>query len=228
MRVLLARFSVEVGAGGYGRQRPPLTLPNNQSLNSWKREDMAKVRADRRRHAAATGQDDGKSRRRNTWLIIATAVVSVVSLALNWLQLQSVQRAIGMPVPDLMVGGYDAAYLESVRESMDEPVIERYQAAHYLWDLIFPVAFAAFIILLVHRFGRRSPLRWLFYAVAVLYAAVDIAENIAIEVALASAEVAAFASFLTTAKFVLFAAALLAFVLSFLLIPASSRRRTDH
>lgn len=193
---------------------------------------MAKVRADKRRHAAATGHDDGKSRRRNTWLLIATAVVSVVSLALNWLQLQSVQRAIGMPVPDLMVGGYDAAYVESVREIMDEPVIERYQAAHYLWDLIFPVAFAAFIILLVHRFGRRSPLRWLFYAVAVLYAVVDIAENFVIEAAFASAEVTAsivmFASFLTTAKFVLFAAAILAFVLSFLLIPTSTRRRTDR
>lgn len=192
---------------------------------------MAKVRADRRRHAAARDQDGSKSRRRNTWLIVVAAVVSVLSLVFGWLQLQSVQRAIGMPVPDLMIGGYDAAYLESVRAVMDEPVVERYQAAHYLWDLIFPVAFAAFIILLVHRFGRRSPLRWLFYAVAVLYAAVDIAENFAIEAALASevtASAAMFASFLTTAKFVLFAAALLAFVLSFLLIPTSSRRRTDH
>lgn len=186
------------------------------------------MRADKRRYRQATEHDDGKSRRRSTWLIIAAAVISVVSLALGWLQLQSVQRAIGVPLPDMMVGGYDAGYVESVRDLLDAPVIERYQSVHYLWDLIFPLAFAALIILLVRRFSRRTPLRWLFYAVAVLYAAVDIAENFAIEAALASVEITAsevaFASFLTTAKFVLFAAAILAFALSFMLNRTTTRR----
>ena len=190
------------------------------------------MRADKRRYRDAHQHDDGgKSRRRNTWLIIATAVLSVVSLALGWLQLQSVQRAIGVPLPDMMVGGYNAGYVESVRDLLDAPVIERYQSVHYFWDLVFPVAFAALIILLVQRFSRRTPLRWLFYAVAVLYAAVDIAENFAIEAALASVEITpsgvAFASFLTTAKFVLFAAAILAFALSFMLNRPTSRRRAD-
>lgn len=194
--------------------------------------DMAEMRADKRRYREATNHEDGKSRRRSTWLIVAAAVVSVVSLALGWLQLQSVQRAIGVPLPNMMVGGYDADYVESVRDILDPAVIERYQSVHYFWDLVFPVAFAALIILLVRRFNRRTPLRWLFYAVAVLYAAVDIAENFVIEAALASAEITAsevaFASFLTTAKFVLFAAAILAFALSFMLIRTTSRRHTDR
>lgn len=189
---------------------------------------MADMRADKRRYDEEREHDDRKSRRRSTWLIIAAAIVSVASLALGWLQLQSVQRAVGVPLPEMMVGGYDAAYVDSVRVLMDPPVIERYQSVHYLWDLLFPVAFAALIILLVRRFSRPTPLRWLFYAVAVLFAAVDIAENFAIEAAFASLEVTAssvmFASFLTTAKFVLFAAALLAFVLSFLLNRTTTRR----
>lgn len=189
---------------------------------------MAGTRADKRSYRDETAYDDGGRRRRNTWLIIAAAVVSVVSLALGWLQLQSVQRAVGVPLPDGMVGGYDAGHIETVGALLDEPLIERYQSVHYFWDLVFPVAFAALIILLVRRFGGRSALRWPFYAVAVIYAATDIAENFAIEAALASTEVTAseamFASSLTTAKFVLFAAALLAFALSFMLNRATSRR----
>lgn len=191
---------------------------------------MAEMRAQKRRYQEARDHADRNSRRRSTWLIIATAVISVVTLALGWLQLQSVQRAIGIPLPDMMVGGYDAGYVESVRDLLDEAVIERYQSVHYFWDLVFPVAFAALIILLVKRFSRRTPLRWLFYAVAVLYAAADIAENFAIEAALASVEITAsevaFASFLTTAKFVLFAAAILAFALSFMLTRTTSRKHS--
>ena len=192
---------------------------------------MAPNRAGNRRHREAPGSHNGRSQRRSTWLIIAAAVVSVASLALGWLQLQSVQRAVGRPLPDTMIGGYDADDVESVRELMDPAVMERYQSVHYLWDLVFPVAFAALIILLVQRFSGRMPVRWLFYAVAVIYAAVDVAENFAIEAAFASGEITpaevAFASFLTTAKFVLFAAALLAFALSFMLIRTTSRQDAD-
>lgn len=187
------------------------------------------MRAEKRRYSAATDSREGaKSNRRRAWPIIAAAVVSVVSLALGWLQLQSVQRAIGIQVPDTMVGGYDADYAQAVRDLLSTPVIERYQSVHYLWDIVFPIAFAALIILLVQRFSNRSPLRWVFYVVAALYAAVDIAENIAIEAMLASVEITssevAFASFLTTAKFVLLAAAVLAFALSFMLNRSASRR----
>ncbi|WP_346028504.1 hypothetical protein [Arthrobacter parietis] len=190
---------------------------------------MAEMRADKRRYLKATEHDDAPSRRRSAWLIIAAAVISVVSLALGALQLQSVQRAIGIPLPEMMVGGYDVDYVEAVRDLLDAAVIERYQSVHYLWFLLFPVAFAALIILLVRRFSR-SPLRWLFYAVALLYAAVHIAENLVLEAALASVEITssevAFASFLTTAKFILFAAAILAFALSFTLNRTTSRRQT--
>lgn len=192
---------------------------------------MAEIRADKRRFLNATEHGGGTPRRRSTWIIIAAAVVSVVSLALGWLQLQSVQRAIGVPLPDVMVGGYDAGYVESVRDLLDAPVIERYQSVHYLWDLMFPVAFAPLIILLVQRFSRRTPLRWPFYAVAVIYAAVDIAGNFAIEAALASVAITAsevmFASILTTSKFALFAAAILAFALSFMLNPTIGRKPAD-
>ena len=204
----------------------------SQQVHQLRMGDIAEMRADKQRYAQATEHDDVSSRRRSAWLIIAAAIVSVGSLALGWLQLQSVQRAIGIPLPEMMVGGYDASYVESVRDLLDAAVIERYQSVHYLWFLLFPVAFAALIILLIRRFSGRSPIRWLFCAIAVLYAAVHIAENFVLEAALASVEITAsevaFASFLTTAKFVLFAAAILAFALSFALNRATSRRDTDR
>lgn len=190
---------------------------------------MADTRKDKRRKV--DNPERSGSRRPAAWLIIAAAAVSVLSLALGWLQLQSVQRAVGVQLPDTMIGGYDAGYVESVRRLLDAPLVERYQSVHYFWDLVFPVAFAALIILLVRRFGGQTPLRWPFYAVAVLYAAVDIAENLALEAAFASPDISssevAFASFLTTAKFVLFAAAILAFALSFMLNRTGSRAATE-
>ncbi|GAB3542276.1 hypothetical protein GCM10027403_34770 [Arthrobacter tecti] len=193
---------------------------------------MSEMRADKRRFSADDAQRGHKAHRRRTLGIIAAGVVSAATLALGWLQLQSVERAIGVQVPDTMVGGYDADYAQAVRDLLSAPVIERYQSVHYLWDLLFPVAFAALIILLVQRFSGGSGLRWIFYAVAVLYAATDIAENFAIEAMFASVEMTAsevsLASFLTTAKFVLFAAAILAFVLSFMLNRSTSRRRAGQ
>ena len=123
------------------------------------------MRADKRRYLKATEHDDAPSRRRSAWLIIAAAVISVVSLALGALQLQSVQRAIGIPLPEMMVGGYDADYVEAVRDLLDAAVIERYQSVHYLWFLLFPVAFAALIILLVRRFSpRKVAFNWRFHS----------------------------------------------------------------
>ncbi|WP_323960648.1 hypothetical protein GC088_03755 [Arthrobacter sp. JZ12] len=180
---------------------------------------MARIKADKSTHTARNKST--RFKRVSAWLIAAVAAVSVSSLALGWLQLQSVQRAVGLQLPDTMIGGYSADHVQAVRDELDAPVIERYQSVHYFWDLVFPVAFAALIILLVQRFGGHSPLRWLFYVIAVVYAAVDVAENLALEAAFASVDITAsevaFASFLTTAKFVLFAAAILAFAFSFML-----------
>lgn len=192
---------------------------------------MAPSRAGNRRYREVAGSNNSRSPRRSTWLTIAAVVASVTSLALSWLQLQSVQRAVGRPLPDTMIGGYDVDDVGAVRDLMNPAVMERYRSVHYLWDLVFPLAFAALIILLVQRLSRRTPVRWLLYAVAVIYAAVDVAENLEIEAIFASAVITptevAFASFLTTAKFVLFAAALLAFALSFMLIRTTGRQDTD-
>ncbi|MBM7847441.1 hypothetical protein [Arthrobacter roseus] len=166
-------------------------------------------------------EPSGKRRHRGTWSIIVAAVVSVVTFALGWLQLHSAERAVGMRLPDTMFGGYDAEYIASVKQLMDPKIMERYQSVHYFWDLLFPLAFASLIILIVRRFAGRNPLRWVFYLVAVVYAAVDIAENFALEAAFNAAgstdSTATLASVLTTGKFILFVAAVLAFVLSFML-----------
>ncbi len=165
--------------------------------------------------------------KKGTWAIIIAAVVSVATLALGWLQLQSAERAVGIQLPNTVFGGYDQTYIDVIAALMTDETMERYQSVHYFWYLIFPVAFAALIILLVRRFAGGSPLQWVFYLVAIAYAVVDISENFALEAAFSTNDgvsAAALASFLTTGKFILFGMAVLAFVLSFALNRASARR----
>ncbi|WP_192476637.1 hypothetical protein [Arthrobacter sp. AET 35A] len=143
------------------------------------------------------------------WVIIVGFILSVVLAAINWLQLGSLERALGgVAVPETQLFGYDVGYVEVVRTLMTDELLERYGAAHYLWDVLFSLAFALTLILLARRIARGRKILWLLMVVPVLYAAVNIGENFALEALMGSdtitSQAVMLASTFTVLKTVLF------------------------
>ncbi len=97
-----------------------------------------------------TQEPSGKRRRRSTWSILVAATVSVVTLTLGWLQLQSAERSVGMSLPDTMFGGYDQAYVELVGQQMTGETTETPYAGFFTW---WPLLLSQLIS------PRTSPLR---------------------------------------------------------------------
>lgn len=168
-----------------------------------------------------------KPRGRAAIAIVLGVLLSVVLAMINGLQLASLERALnGLGMPDTQLGGYDAGYVESVQAGMTDELYERYGASHYLWDLLFPLVFAATLVLLILRVTRGRKIALLLLIVPVLYAAVDIAENLTLEAVFASETIdsgtVALASTLTVLKTVLFAASVVAAILALLVRPKGS------
>lgn len=114
--------------------------------------------------------------------ILVGAALSAVLATINGLQLQSLERALGgLEAPEAQLGGYDAGYIELVRSRMTDELLERYDASHYLWDMLFPLVFAATIMLLIAYICAGRKRRWLLMLAPVLFAVVDIAENLTLE-----------------------------------------------
>ncbi|MHA7154665.1 hypothetical protein [Arthrobacter sp. TMN-50] len=139
------------------------------------------------------------------WIVVLGLVLTAVLATINWLQLASIERALGgQTLPEARLLGYDVEDIEAVRALMTDELLERYGASHYLWDTLFPLVFSATLILLIFKIARGRKLRWVYAAVPTLYAIVDIAENLALEALFGSATVTtqtvAFASTLTALK----------------------------
>ncbi len=151
--------------------------------------------------------------------------------AVNGLQLASLERALGgVSTPETQVGGYDVEYVELVQSRMTDELLERYGASHYLWDLLFPLVFAATLIVLIFHLGAGRKRRYLLILGPVLFAVVDIAENITLEFLITSPDIApdivSLASALTIAKTVLLGVSLLCALLALLIRPVETRRST--
>lgn len=157
-------------------------------------------------------------------LIVAGVLLSAVLAGINGLQLASLQRAMGgLRTPEAQLWGYDSGYIELVRTRLTNELLERYGASHYLWDLLFPLVFAATIILLITRICAGRKIGWLLMVPPVLFAAVDIAENLTLEALVKGPEVmasvVALASALTIMKTVLFALSIASAFLALLTRP---------
>lgn len=143
------------------------------------------------------------------WVIILGLVLSAALATINWLQLASLERALsGVAVPETRLLGYGIEEIEEVRLLMTDELLERYGASHYLWDMLFPLVFGATLILLILKIARGRKVRWAYAVVPVLFAAVNITENLVLEALLASdtvtTQAVTFASTLTVLKAVLF------------------------
>lgn len=227
----------------FDRQSPhptPRTTPDNGAKsagsdprNGSRREPGATQPGHNHQETNQLGQQ-GKRSSRVRWkvpvLIVMGTLLSAVLAAINGLQLASLKRALGgLPVPESQFGGYDAGYVELVRERMTDELLERYGASHYLWDLLFPLVFTATIILLISHIGAGRKASWLLMNPPVLFAAVDIAENLTLEALFNGPDVmaseVALASTLTVIKTVLLVMSIAAALSALLIRP---RPRPDE
>lgn len=160
----------------------------------------------------------GKDHRRPGALVLGTgAVLSVLLFGyLSILKLPQLSKRAGISMPDSVFFGYDANYLARVQNSLDAKAAAAYTMFHYTWDIIFPVLFALTLVLFINRLVHSLKARLLLWLFPIIYCVADIAENIAVEAALAlsppTAAAALLASTLTTLKFGLFLVALLSLV----------------
>lgn len=153
----------------------------------------------------------------NSNLILIAGVVA--SLFLFWyLHLltlnQLTQLSGGLAMPDSLLGGFDQGYAEQLRAAMDGDARGQLNYIHKTAGTLFPLIFGFSWLLLIGTNVARKPLRWLLWAIPLLFAAVRLWGNSAID-AMMSAETVdagqvALASGLTVAGWVLLVLSLLA------------------
>lgn len=137
---------------------------------------------------------------------------------------QMTQLSGGLAMPDMMFGGYDAAYIDRLRAALDEDGLGQLSYLHKTAGTLFPLVFGlAWLLLIQLNVGRRG-LRWALWAAPLLFVGADLWENIAIDSALADdAGPVALASALTVARWVLFGLSCAAGLLA-VLLPVRFRR----
>ncbi|WP_394249215.1 hypothetical protein [Arthrobacter pityocampae] len=157
-----------------------------------------------------------RTRPNGSLVVIAAAVAS---LFLFWyfhlLTLgQMTQLSGGLAMPDMMIGGYDAGYVERLRGAMDDDARGQLSYLHRTAGTLFPLIFAFAWLLLIQLNAGRRRLRWALWAPVILFVVVDLWENVAIDAVLAEATpdaaAVALSSTLTVLRWVLLALSLAA------------------
>lgn len=169
--------------------------------------------------ANPTVQRSPQQARSNANLIIIAGVVTVLFLFWYYHLLtlnQMTQLSGGLAMPDSLIGGYDLAYLESLRSAMDADALGQLSYLHKTAGLLFPLIFGLTWLLLIGQNTQRRTLRWVLWSAPLLFVIVDLWENVAIDAALGAAELtagdAALAGGLTLARWILLGLSLLAAV----------------
>jgi hypothetical protein len=153
----------------------------------------------------------------NSNLILIAGVVA--SLFLFWyLHLlaldQLTQLTSGRPMPDSLVGGFDAAYISELRGVMDDDARGQLNYVHKTAGTLFPLIFGFTWLLLIGTNVARKALRWVLWALPLLFVVVRLWANVAVDGVLAAeapdAGQVALASGLTVAGWVLLVLSLIA------------------
>lgn len=167
---------------------------------------------------------------RNANLVIIAGLVAAAFLFWYFHLLtlnQMTQLTDGLAMPDSLFGGYDAAYIDQLRSAMDDDARGQLRYLHKTAGTLFPLIFAGVWLVLIGNNVPRGLLRGLLWAPPLLFAAVDLWENFAIDALLGSATpdagAVALASALTLTRWVLLAASLLAAVIALF-----RQRRSKH
>lgn len=198
---------------------------------------MSKTRAQiaRKHGAAAAGTLDAAStpapsapRSNGNMLLIAAAATAVLLFGYYHLLAlgQMSQLADGLTMPDMMFGGYGAAHVADLRSAMDEDALGQLSYLHKTAGTLFPLIFGIAWLLLIQLNVDRRRLRWLLWLPPLLFAAVDLWENVAIDALLAGSAPddgqIAVASALTVARWVLLGLSCVGGLLA-VLLPATVR-----
>ena len=153
----------------------------------------------------------------NSHLIVIAGVVA--SLFLFWyLHLltlnQLTQLSDGQAMPDSLVGGFDPGFVAHLRTAMDADALGQLSYVHKTAGTLFPLIFGFTWLLLIGTNVARRPLRWALWALPLLFAAVRLWGNTAIDAMMSARTVdagqVALASGLTVAGWALLALSLLA------------------
>ncbi len=151
---------------------------------------------------AAAGQREGNP----TMLVIALLATTAFMFAyLHLLVLQQMtQLSGGLAMPDSMVFGYDAGHIAQLAGVMDADALGQLNWVHKTAGVIFPLMFGISVFVVASWCLPRGAGRWGTIAGGLLFAVVDIWENVAIESALATAgDGAGLASALTVLRWTL-------------------------
>ncbi|NOJ61081.1 hypothetical protein [Arthrobacter sp. 260] len=199
---------------------------------------MSKTRAQiaRKHGAAAAGIPDAASapapstapRSNGNMLLIAAAATAVLLFGYYHLLAlgQMSQLANGLTMPDMMFGGYGAAHIADLRAAMDEDALGQLSYLHKTAGTLFPLIFGIAWLLLIQLNVDRRWLRWLLWLPPLLFAAVDLWENVAVDALLAGSAPddgqVALASALTVARWVLLGLSCVGGLLA-VLLPATVR-----
>jgi hypothetical protein len=181
----------------------------------------------------AAGRAPAKATQNANLIIIAGTVASLFLFAyLHLLTLdQMTQLSEGLAMPDSLIGGYDAAYIEQLRGVLDEADRGQLNFVHKTAGTLFPLIFAFTWMLLINEYVRSRGIRWAMWAVPILFAIVDLWENVMIDNVLAAGTLDAgavgLASFLTTARWVLLALCLLVAIAAVVINVRQRRSRPE-
>jgi hypothetical protein len=163
-----------------------------------------------------TARTPEKAQNNGSLIVIAGVVASlflfwyVHLLTLN----QLTQLSGGLPMPDSLLGGVDAGYVEQLRRALDGDARGQLNYIHKTAGTLFPLIFGFTWLLLIGTSVARKTLRWALWALPLLFVVVRLWANVAIDGVLASvnpdAGQVALASGLTVAGWVLLVLSLLA------------------
>ena len=204
-------------------------------LRCWDNHCMSKTRAQiaKKHGPAAAGVPDatpaaGPPRSNGNMLLIAAAATAVLLFGYYHLLTlgQMNQLADGLTMPDMMFGGYGPGHVADLQAAMDDDALGQLSYLHKTAGTLFPLIFGVAWLLLIQLNVDRRWLRWALWAPPLLFAVVDLWENVAIDSMLAAAAPddgqVALASALTVARWVLLGLAVVAGLLA-VLLPAGVR-----
>ncbi len=164
----------------------------------------------------STSRSPEKAKSNSNLIVVAGAVVSLFLFwYLHLLTLEQLtQLSGGLAMPDSLVGGFDRDYVEQLRGAMNQDAVGQLGYVHKTAGTLFPLIFGFSWLLLIGTSVARKTLRWALWALPLLFAAVRLWANAAIDTmmsagALDPAQVA-LASGLTVAGWVLLVLSLLA------------------
>ncbi|MHA7292596.1 hypothetical protein [Arthrobacter sp. HLT1-21] len=194
---------------------------------------MSKTRAQiaKKHGAAAAGIPEATPaapRSNGNMVLIAAAVTAV--LLFGYYHLLSLgqmsQLADGLTMPDMMFGGYGAGHVTDLQAAMDGDALGQLSYLHKTAGTLFPLIFGIAWLLLIQLNVDRRWLRWVLWSPPLLFAIVDLWENVAIDALLAAGSPddgrVALVSALTIARWVLLGSSCIAGMLA-VLLPAGVR-----